>query len=92
MMRQATAQTRVLVIISTIVVIAALLLLSTGEASGAPQAVSYTVDAGDTLWEIAADRTAHGEDVRRTVTEIKQLNGLTTSLIVPGQTLLVPAG
>jgi LysM repeat protein len=81
-----------LVIISTIVVVAALLLLTTGSARGAEPAGVYTVEAGDTLWEIAAARTADGEDVRRTVMEIKAYNGLTSSLIVPGQELLVPAG
>ena len=66
MVRQTTAQIRVLVIISTIVVLLALLLLSTGEASGAEHAVPYTVEAGDTLWEIADARTPPGRDVRAT--------------------------
>ena len=91
MLRQTTAQTRVLVIISTIVVVMALLLLSTGEASGAEQAVPYTVESGDTLWEIADARTPAGHDVRATVVEIRQLNGLASSLITPGQLLIVPA-
>jgi len=92
MLRQTTAQTRVLVIISTIVVVMALLLLSTAEASGAEPAVPYTVEAGDTLWEIADARTPVGADVRATIIEIKQLNSLSSSLIVPGQVLVVPAG
>ncbi len=90
MSRQTTAQTRVLVIISTIVVVVALLLLSTGSASGAEPAVPYTVRSGDTLWEIAEDLTPAGEDIRATVLEIKQLNELSSSLIVPGQVLVVP--
>ncbi len=91
MLRQTTAQTRVLVIISTIVVILALLLLSTGSANGAEPAEVYTVESGDTLWDIAEARTPDGADVRITIVEIKQLNDLESSLIVPGQILVVPA-
>jgi LysM repeat protein len=90
MLRQTTAQTRALVIISTIVVVVALLLLATGEANGAEPVVPYTVEAGDTLWDIAAQRTQPGADVRATVLEISQLNDLHSSLIVPGQVLVVP--
>ena len=90
MSRQTTAQTRVLVIISTIVVVVALLLLSTGSASGAEPAVLYTVQAGDTLWDIAEAVSSEGEDVRATVLDIKHRNDLSSSLIVPGQVLAVP--
>ena len=90
MSRRTTAQSRVLVIISTIVVVMALLLLSTGAASGAQPAVPYTVESGDTLWEIADELTPAGDDIRATVLVIKQLNDLDTSLIVPGQVLVVP--
>jgi LysM repeat protein len=82
----------VFVIISTIVV-ALVLLLASGagagsEAIGATDA--YVVHAGDTLWEIAAERTADGRDVRDTVATIRAINRLTDSVIQPGQILEVP--
>lgn len=45
----------------------------------------YRVSRGDTLWDIA-------RRVGTTVREIKQLNGLRSSRLMPGQTLVLPAG
>jgi LysM repeat protein len=90
-MRQTTAPKRVLVIISTMVATLVLLLPSAVRASGdAPAAVPYEVEAGDTLWGIAAEVTEPGQDVRVTIGDIKRRNDLSSSLIVPGQVLLVP--
>ena len=97
MLRQTTASSRVLVIISTIVVALVLLLPSAfGATTGPPSAAStetedYVVRSGDTLWEIAAERTNAGEDVRGTITSIRRLNDLTSSMIMPGEILVVPA-
>ncbi|HEX9643941.1 MAG TPA: LysM peptidoglycan-binding domain-containing protein [Acidimicrobiia bacterium] len=92
MPRQTTAPSRVLVIISTIVVVIALLLLSTGSAAAVPgPSEPYTVRTGDTLWDLAAERTPGGGDVRATVHTIKIANGLASSVIAPGQTLELPA-
>lgn len=49
---------------------------------------SYQVQPHDTLWEIA-ERNYDG-DPRAAVDEIQAANGLTSSLIVPGQTLTLP--
>jgi len=49
-----------------------------------------TVHEGDSLWAIA-QRTAPGRDPRAVVDEIRELNGLSSSLIQPGQSLTVPA-
>jgi hypothetical protein len=47
---------------------------------------------GDTLWSIAA--TIPGSehaDLRQVIYEIKKLNNISTSKLIPGQVLLVPA-
>ena len=89
MPRRATALSRVLVTLSTIVVVLVLLLPATGsaEVEAGPAPVTYTVKPGDTLWEIASDMTAEGDDVRVLVQEVRRLNDLSTSLIMPGQKL-----
>ncbi len=54
-----------------------------GEAVAIP--FLYSVNPGDSLWYIA-------NHYNTTVASIKQLNGLTSTLIFPGQTLLVASG
>lgn len=90
MLRQKTAPSRVLVIISTIVVALVLLLPSTGQAEDVEQTINYQVKAGDSLWVIADSVTSPGQDVRETIEAIRELNDLDSSVIVPGQRLLVP--
>jgi len=51
----------------------------------------YVVTSGDTLWSIAASTVDDGEDIRQVVSELKELNGLQGSRIVPGQALLIPS-
>jgi LysM repeat protein len=59
--------------------------------TGDPMATAdYRVHQGDTLWSIATDTIAPGEDVRGAVAAIQELNGLSTSLIEVGDVLLVP--
>lgn len=87
-----TALSRVLVTLSTIVVGLVLLLPSAGNAVDDLNTTEiHTVQPGDTLWEIAAAATPAGDDVRDTVFVIKSLNGLTSSIIMPGDQLQVPA-
>jgi nucleoid-associated protein YgaU len=50
---------------------------------------SVVVQPGDTLWAIASPVAADG-DVRAAVAEIRQINGLTSADLVPGQTLQLP--
>ena len=94
MPRRTTIPTRVVVIISTIVVALVLLLASSVGASGAVvvSTEEYLVRSGDTLWDIAVERTPEGRDVRDTVAAIRSINRLERSVIQPGQVLGVPAG
>jgi LysM repeat protein len=94
----ANTPTRVVVLLTAIVVVLVLLLATavgaTIAGAGAPggevQYATHRVTAGDTLWDIAGEYTAPGDDVRHTVYDIKAANGLDGSIIVPGQELLVP--
>lgn len=63
-------------------------------AAGPTQAlevVSYTVQPGDTLWQIASDVTVPGEDVRDVIVELQELNGLPRAELAAGQHLVLPA-
>jgi nucleoid-associated protein YgaU len=89
---------RAAVLLTTVVLVVVLLLANAfaaevGGAGGDPgRGVEYLVVRGDTLWEIAAAYTAPGEDVRDTVTDIREANGLSGSIIYPGQVLQIPLG
>jgi LysM repeat protein len=90
MPRHATTLIRVLVTLSTIVVMLVLLLPSTGRASDRADTAVHVVEPGDTLWGIASS-TGEG-DPRDLVVAIMQLNDLDGSTIFPGQELVVPSG
>jgi LysM repeat protein len=55
------------------------------DASGPEQ--HYVVRPYDTLWSIAATRYS---DPREGVYELRRRNGLESTLLVPGQTLVLP--
>ncbi len=94
----ATNRTRVVVLLTSVGLALVILLTFTVSAraddagAGVP-AVTYAdhvVQSGDTLWDIALDHTPAGGDVRNVVVDIKSANHLSSSVIVPGQVLLVP--
>ena len=64
-----------------------------GSGAGLPAAAAMatvTVQDGDSLWAIA-QRLAPQADTREVVSQMRDVNGLSSSLIQPGQVLLVPA-
>ncbi len=64
---------------------------SSGEVMVPVSTLSVVVEPGDSLWAIAG-RTAPTTDPREVVSRIRDLNGLRSNLIQPGQVLLVPSG
>ena len=52
--------------------------------------VTYTVESGDTLWDIASEYNYFDKDVREVVYEIKKQNHLLNSEIIPGDVLEIP--
>lgn len=77
-------------------------MLLLGAAVAAPQALAssdagesahvdtYTVAAGETLWEIAAGLTPAGADVRDTLARIQDLNARTEAGLEAGEQIVVP--
>ncbi len=51
---------------------------------------TFVVMPGDTLWEIAVAHKPHGKDTRVYVEAIKRINGLDSSGIQAGDTLILP--
>ncbi|MDR1117724.1 MAG: LysM peptidoglycan-binding domain-containing protein [Bifidobacteriaceae bacterium] len=81
----------------TAVAAVALCLMALGAAIGAGwreerlvPTESVVVGSGDTLWSIAEERRGAAGDVRDLIAEIRELNGLETSQLVPGDVLDVP--
>jgi LysM repeat protein len=60
-----------------------------GRASGGPATTTVVVQPGESLWQIAG-RVAPGGDRRVTVDRLQKLNDLGSSVVVPGQVLVVP--
>lgn len=63
--------------------------VSAGQQGPSPT-VTYAVEPGDTLWAIAG-RLSAGEDRRKVVHELIQLNGLASPTLLPGQRIQLPA-
>lgn len=78
--------------ISFILIIVMILITSIATANGETkrEPKCITVRSGDTLWSIASVYRKPGQDVRRLIKEIKELNNLPSSIIYAGDNILVP--
>lgn len=88
----------VLVVRAALIAFVAVLAVVVGVLAGmalrpaAPEAgASVIVGSGQSLWSIAEESAAPGADVRDVVAEIVALNGLTSSTVHAGQSLVLPA-
>lgn len=56
--------------------------------------INYTVEANDTLWDIARyicnNSSKNNMNIQKTVCEIKKINNMTSSNIYEGQEILLP--
>ena len=59
-----------------------------GEGPG--PSIQYVVAQGDTLWEVASDHIGPDQDVRPLIQEIRELSGIQSSALQPGQVLQIP--
>lgn len=71
-------------------VLAVLVLALARPSGGAGPEERYVVHAGDTLWDLAADR--YGGDPREGVWRIRERNGLHAETLQAGMILYLPAG
>ncbi|MFZ5871586.1 MAG: LysM peptidoglycan-binding domain-containing protein [Actinomycetota bacterium] len=62
-----------------------------GHEAGPVPTTEVVVLPGDTLWGIASQTAAPGEDVRDVIADIVTLNGLESAGVTAGQRLVVPA-
>ena len=77
---------RIIIVALFATVLAWSLLTRTVDGAGKPQ--HYTVQAGDTLWSIAASR--YSGDPREGIWKLQQRNHLAGTTISPGERLVLP--
>ena len=85
--------TRLVVLLMVVAIALSLFLVGGAQAGGELRETStHVVGAGDTLWDIAAEHTTSGGDVRATLYDIRRMNEMPGSVISVGQALIVPGG
>lgn len=89
-----TARGRRVVALLSLMLVTVFALIGTKAVAGGPERAleveTYTVAAGDTLWALATELAAPGEDVRDVILELVELNGGGGAGLTAGQRILLP--
>ncbi len=89
-----TAKQQLSVRLSAFLAAVITVFLLIGGAAGAeeppPATTEYVVSAGDTLWQVAASHAGAEVDIRNLIADIKDVSGIESSTIYPGQILRIP--
>lgn len=77
--------------IITFIVVFSLFFIFENKTKAENTYTKVTIYKGDTLWKIAKEYGPKNQDIRKTIYEIKKLNNLNTSILIPGEQLIIPA-
>jgi len=91
---QLTRRGRLVVLLGGVIALFSVMMVfgqlanATGENAG-PATQVVVVQSGESLWSIA-QAVAPGADPRETIARIRDLNGMTSAVVVKGQSIIVP--
>ena len=81
---------RTLVVLSLAIVLGSLVSAKAGAGTEAGPSSTVTVAPGETIWSLATRMTASGGDTRGLVSEILEVNSLTSVDVEAGQKIRIP--
>ncbi len=92
--RTASARLRrtvvLLVLLSVAMLAAPRAFAGSEDAAEGSSLTTYTVSAGDTLWDIASSLTPIGDDVSETVIQLQRINRMHDTTLLVGDQLYLP--